>query len=1120
MRSIQARSPFRLFPRNARGLFAALILAAPAAEAHASGASAPGARASGVTAPAQTAGAGQDASADQGATALYGSMRWRNVGPFRGGRAVAAAGVPGDWLTYYMGTAGGGVWKTSDGGISWGNVTDGFVASSSVGAVAVSESDPNVVYVGMGEHSIRGVTTSHGDGVYRSTDAGRTWTHMGLAPTRAISRIRVHPENPDLVYVAAQGSPFAPTPERGIYRSADGGETWELVLHVDENTGASDLAMDRTNPRILYASMWDHDREPWYIRSGGPGSGFWKSTDGGHTWEEINAGLPDLMGKTAIDVSPADPDRVWALVEADEDVDGVYRSDDGGKSWTLASSERQLRGRAWYYIEIYADPLDRETVYVMNSPFLKSIDGGRTWETIQTPHVDHHDLWINPFDSRVMLSANDGGGTVTFNGGETWSTQENQPTAQIYRLAVDNRFPYRMYGGQQDNTSVGMLGWATHGGGLGWKDWIDAGGGESAWVAFDPDNPRYLYATSIQGIITELDTELGSTRSVQAYPQFQLGMDAEDMRYRWNWNGPVVVSPHDPKVIYHGAQHLLRSSDRGVTWEEISPDLTRNEPEKHVAAGGPFTNEAAGGEVYNTIMTMAESPLEAGTIWVGADDGLVHVTRDNGETWTDVTPDGMPEGMVNSLDPSPHEAGGAYITLSRYKFDDFAPYIYRTTDYGESWVRIDAGIAADKPEAWARVVREDPERRGLLYAGTELGMYVSFDDGVSWRSLDLNMPLTQITDLQVQAGDLAVATQGRGFWVLDDLSPLRQRADAEAASAGTASAEAAGGHHLYAPATAYRVSQGLGGPVGPTTTGQNKPPGVAIDYVIAAAPGADSPEGASEASAGSDASEGTSLVLEVLGEGGEVIRTFTTDTAMTASGVRHSRAPAAPGHNRVFWDLRVESGPRVTESYAFFGDAPGYRVMPGRYGVRLTVGDAPPQTQSFEVRGDPRISASATDFAANGRFLESVFGAIVGLHSGVNDIRDVRAQVTAVIGQATEAGLSGAEALEAAGTALADSITVLEDRLFQKRRAAQQDMVAYEGLLNMQLTALMGEVDGSDLPPRAGVLERWNDLEAEWVVEEAALVRVLGEMLDAFNQLARDSGVPAVITRTRPRAVS
>ena len=939
MWSITVRMPVA---RSAWPLLLALILAPQAAEASAAS----------LPAPVQATPDG-DEGGDQ-ETSPYQSMRWRNVGPFRGGRAVAAAGVPDDLLTYYMGTAGGGVWKTADGGISWRNVTDGFVATSSVGAVAVSESDPNVVYAGMGEHSIRGVTTSHGDGVYRSTDAGRTWKHMGLAPTRAISRIRIHPDDPDLVYVAAQGSPFSPTPERGIYRSEDGGENWELVLHVDETTGASDLAMDRTNPRILYASMWDHQREPWYIRSGGPGSGFWKSTDGGDTWEEINQGLPEMMGKTAIDVSPADPDRVWALIEADADVDGVYRSDDGGKTWALMSSERELRGRAWYYVEIYADPEDRETVYVMNSPFLRSIDGGRTWETIRTPHVDHHDLWINPFDNQVMITANDGGGTISFNGGETWSTQENQPTAQIYRLTVDNQFPYRLYGGQQDNTSVAMLGWATHAGGLGWKDWFDAGGGESAWVAFDPDDPRFLYATSIQGMITELDTELWSSRSVQAYPQFQLGMDAEDMRYRWNWNGPVVVSPHDPTVIYHGAQHLLRSSDRGVTWEEISPDLTRNEPAKHVAAGGPFTNEAAGGEVYNTIFTMAESPLEAGTIWVGADDGLVHITRDDGGTWTDVTPAGMPEGMVNSLDASPHEPGGAYITLSRYKFDDFTPYIYKTADHGESWERIDAGIAADQPEAWTRVVREDPERRGLLYAGTELGMYVSFDDGTSWRSLDLNMPLTSITDLRVQAGDLAAATQGRGFWVLDDLSPLRQQAEAEAAE----------GHHLYTPSTAYRVNQGLGGAVGPTVAGQNKTPGVAIDYVVGGA------------------LEDETLALDILDAEGALIRTFTTDTTMTADGIRYTRAPAAPGHNRVFWNLRVESGPRIAESYRFFGDAQGYRVMPGRYSARLTVGEAPAQTREFEVRGDPRIPASQTDFVASGRFLESVFEVVVVLHGG------------------------------------------------------------------------------------------------------------------------------------------
>jgi photosystem II stability/assembly factor-like uncharacterized protein len=694
---------------------------------------------------------------------LFGSMKWRNVGPFRGGRSVAAAGVPGDKLTYYFGGVGGGVWKTTDAGMTWNNISDGFLSTSSVGALAVAPSDANVVYVGMGEHSIRGVTTSHGDGVYRSTDAGRTWTHLGLEATRAIARIRVHPRDPDLVYVAAQGSPFSPTPERGIYRSSDGGQNWELVLHVDQTTGASDLAMDATNPRILYAAMWDHDREPWVVRSGGPGSGFWKSMNGGDTWEEINEGLPDLMGKTAIDVSPADPDRLWVLIEADDEGDGVYRSDDGGRSWAQMSSERILRARAWYYIELFADPQDRETVYVMNSPFLRSIDGGRTWETIQTPHVDHHDLWINPLDNDVMISANDGGATISFNGGETWSTQENQPTAQIYRLNVDNEFPYRLYGGQQDNTSVAIAGWTTHAGGIDWKDWFDAGGGESAWVAFDPDDPRFLYATSIQGFITELDTELWSLRSVRAYPEMALGLDADMMRYRFNWNAPVVTSPHDPRTIYHGAQMVLRSRDRGFTWEEISPDLTRNQPERHTAGGIPFTNEAAGGEVYNTIFTLEESPRDAGEIWVGTDDGLVQLTRDNGQSWTDVTPAGMAEGLVNSLEVSPHASGTVYITLSAYKSGDFTPYIYRTTDYGQSWDRIDADIGADNPDAWARIVREDPETRGLLYAGTELGMYVSFDDGGSWESLDLNLPLVQITDLRVQAGDLIATTQGRAF---------------------------------------------------------------------------------------------------------------------------------------------------------------------------------------------------------------------------------------------------------------------------------------------------------------------------------------------------------------------
>ena len=1023
----------------------------------------------------------------------FDAMKWRNVGPFRGGRSVAVAGLPDDRLTYYFGGVGGGVWKTTDAGTTWQNVTDDSpFGTSSVGALAVAPSDPNVIYAGMGEHSIRGVTTSHGDGVYRSTDAGRTWTHLGLEATRAISRIRVHPNDPDHVYVAAQGSPFSPNPERGIYRSTDGGGSWELVLHVDENTGASDLAMDATNPRILYAAMWDHDREPWVVRSGGPGSGFWKSTDGGDTWVEIDDGHPELMGKTAIDVTPADPDRVWVLIEADDENDGVWRSDDGGRSWTHLNSDRVLRARAWYYIELYADPQDRETVYVMNSPFLRSIDGGRTWETIQTPHVDHHDLWINPNDGDVMISANDGGATISFNGGETWSTQENQPTAQIYRVTVDNRFPYWLYGGQQDNTSVAIKGWATHAGGIDWKDWFDAGGGESAWVAFDPDNPRYLYATSIQGFITELDTELWASRSVRAYPEMALGLDANMMRYRWNWNAPVVTSPHDPRVIYHGAQMLLRSDDRGFSWEEISPDLTRNQPERHTAGGIPFTNEAAGGEVYNTIMTVVESPHQAGEIWVGTDDGLVQLTRDGGATWTDVTPAGMGEGLVNSIDVSPHAPGTVYIALTRYKFDDFTPYLYMTRDYGASWTRIDAGIGADNPEAWTRVLREDPETPGLLYAGTELGMYVSFDSGASWESLDLNLPLVQVTDLRIQAGDLIVATQGRGFWILDDLTPLRQHA--------AAAAEA--GNFLYRPAPAFRVSQGLGGPVGPTVVGQNKPPGAFIDYILAEAPGEDDV-----------------ATLEILDSSGAVVRTFSTDREPRADGSTVSALPAAAGHNRLVWDLRGEAPPPIEGSVPAFGGAAGFRVMPGTYVVRLTVGDDE-WAHNLQVHGDPRIDPSMTDFTANQSFLNAIGTALTELHVGVNDIRDVREQVGTVLEQAGAAGIQGLEALETAGEALSDSIDVLEDVLFQKRRQTQQDMVAFAGMLDTQLGTLAGEVDGTDLPPTRGALERLEDLEVEWGEARAMLTRVLGDLLDEFNRLAREAGVPAIITRSERRTVS
>jgi len=1005
-------------------------------------------------------------------TALYQAMEWRNIGPFRGGRSVAAAGVPTRRLTYYFGGTGGGVWKTDDAGETWRNVSDGFFRTGSVGAIAVAESDPNVVYVGMGEHAVRGVTTSHGDGVYKSTDAGRTWQNMGLEKTRAISRIRVHPKDADLVYVAAQGAPYGPTEERGIYRSRDGGETWELVLNVDETTGASDLAMDRTNPRILYGAFWDHLRDPWVVRSGGPGSAIYKSTDEGDTWEKLTEGLPELMGKTAVDVSPADPDRVWALIESDSG--GLYRSDDAGKTWALVSSERVLIARAWYYIEVFADPQDRETVYVLNAPMLQSVDGGKTFTPIQVPHGDNHDLWINPFDNQIMVNANDGGANVSFNGGKTWSTQQNQPTAQFYRVSTDHRFPFWLYGGQQDNTSVAIMSRATHGPGIGWKDWHNAGGGESAYVAFDPDNPVLLYATSIHGAIAELDTRTMAARSVMAYPPFTLGLDGIDLKYRFNWNAPVVASPHDPSVIYHAAQVLLKTEDRGRTWTEISPDLTLDDEEKQGRGGIPITNEAAGGELYNTIFYVAPSPHEEGTIWVGTDDGLVHVTRDGGTTWNDVTPEDIGEVMVNAIEVSPHEPSAAYIAVTRYKFNDFTPHIFKTADYGGSWKRIVQGI---DPEAWTRVVREDPVRRGLLYAGTETGMYVSFDDGEQWQSLQLNLPIVPITDLEIEQNQLAAATQGRAFWILDDLTVLQQ------ITAEVASSEA----HLFEPENPHRVG---GGTSDSPTLGKNPPNGAVIYYYLA-----DPPESA--------------LTLEIQDGAGEVLRTFSSETGEEEDSNASQTLAAKPGLNRQVWNLRRESPPTIPGILQLGGGGQGYRVMPGTYSVRLTVGEAA-MTQEFVVLADPRLDPGLTDFRASGEFLRNVYDQIVELRESVKQIRSVREQVSGLVERTAEQ--PGGDEIGERGGELVDSLTSIEERLVQVKYETQQDRVNFPPRLNDMLLALQGEVDNTDYPPTNGALRRLDELSADWREEQAELERRLGEELEAFNGLIRETGIPAIVT--------
>ena len=709
----------------------------------------------------------------QSLDSVFKSVKYRNIGPFRGGRSVAASGVIDDPLTYYMGTTGGGLWKTTDAGQHWSNISDDYFTTGSVGAVTVSESDPNVVYCGMGEHAPRGVMTSYGDGVFKSTDAGKTWKKIGLEKTQHISRIVIHPKNPDIVFVAAQGALYGPNQDRGIYKSVNGGKSWTRVLYVNDLTGCSELSMDMNNPLVMYAAMWEHQRKPWKVISGGAGSGLYKTSDGGETWKKIHNGLPKEMGKMAVSVCRSNPDKVYALIESDSDKEqgGLFVSQNAGEKWTKISSDHRLVQRAWYYIELFTDPQDEHTIYVLSAPALRSIDGGKTWERLSGTHGDFHDLWINPNNTKNMVIANDGGAAISFNRGKTWSTQNNMPTAQFYRVNVDNAFPYNIYGGQQDNSSVKISNLAVAGRGINEHHWTYSAGGESAFLAFDPDNPDQVLGGSYLGTIEVLDIKAEAGTKIMAAPIQYLGRDSKDMKYRFNWNAPIIWSQHEPNTYYHGAQVLLKTQDMGISWKEVSPDLTRNEISKQGKGGGPYTNEAVGAENYGTLSYVTESPHEKGVIWTASDDGLVQLTRDGGENWINVTPKNLAECLINAIEVSPHDPATAYIATTRYKFNDYTPGLYKTTDYGKTWTNISAGIPQG---AFTRVVREDEKQKDLLYAGTETGMYISWNGGQKWQAFNLNLPVVPITDLIVKHGDLIVATAGRSFWVLDDLELIRQ----------------------------------------------------------------------------------------------------------------------------------------------------------------------------------------------------------------------------------------------------------------------------------------------------------------------------------------------------------
>lgn len=1008
----------------------------------------------------------------------FDSLKFRNIGPFRGGRSNAASGVLGDPMTYYFGSTGGGIWKTNDAGYTWSNISDGFLNGGSVGAITIAPSDKNVIYVGMGEHAVRGVMTSHGDGMYKSTDAGKTWTHIGLPNSRHIAAIRVHPENPDHVYVAVQGALYGPSENRGVYQSKDGGATWKKVLYVNENTGAADLSLDKNNPRVLYAGMWDHQRHPWKVRSGGEGSGIWKSTDGGDTWNELTEGLPELMGKVSVDVSPANSNRVYANIEAEKG--GVFRSDNGGETWQQVNIQRVTVARAWYYIEVFADPVNPDIVYVLNAPMLKSTDGGRTFRPIPNPHTDQHDLWINPESPQNMILANDGGACITFNGGATWSSQNNQPTAQFYRVIADRRFPYHIYAGQQDNSTV-CISSRTMGGYIGEDDWYPVAGGESAFLAFDPDDPRYVYGNSIQGFTDVYDHKTETIKSIMAYPQLNLGTLPKDMRYRFNWNNPLVAQHQDPSVIYQGAQKVIRTDDGGHSWTEISPDLTRNDSTKHGDGGGPFTNEAAGGEVYNTISYIAVSPHKAGVIWVGTDDGLIQVTKNEGQSWGNVTPPNLKESLINAIDVSPHDPATAYAAVTRYKFDDLSPMIYITNDFGKTWRMAVNGLPSDN---YVRVVREDHKQKGLLYAGTEHGLYISFDNGNKWQRFQANLPICPITDLTIADNDLVVATSGRAFWILDDLSALQQTMGKPNLSEVS----------IYEPKPTFRFTTGAA-PKPSKTAGSNPANGVILDYHLPL-----------------DWADSLNLKLEVLDGNGEVIRTISNAKPKGFKGWQGGPPPptvlpAKAGHNRFNWDMRREGTPGI-EGVFIMGDYRGHLVAPGRYTFRLST-----ETDSVEsivkILADPRLDATSKDYDEQELALSRIEKTVLNIHESIIQLRSVKSQLNNHLDFLRK--MEGKESLVEKGEGVLKSITEWEENLIQPKQETFQDVINFRNMLSTELMMLKSDIDSHVPRPTAGAKERLGDLLEEWEKWEQEKDRIIREDVEGFNKAYQEAELPALI---------
>ena len=1058
-------------------------------------------------------------------------MKYRLVGPFRGGRVLAVAGVPGQDDTYYFGAVAGGMWKTTDGGLNWHPLWDKFSeASASVGAIAIAPSDANVIYVGTGEACIRGNIVM-GNGVYRSTDAGKTWKFSGLRDTYSIGRMIVHPKDANTVYVAALGHPFGPNTTRGVFRSRDGGKTWQRVLYVDDKTGAIDIQFDQTNPNILFAGMWQAVRKPWTMESGGPGSGLYRSADGGDTWTKLSGkGLPEgTIGRIGVATTP-NPNRIYALIEAEKG--GLFRSDDAGEKWELVNDERRYRQRAWYYTHVFADPKNPDVVYILNTGTYRSIDGGKTFTPIRTPHGDNHGFWIDPNNPKRLINGNDGGATISTDGGGSWTTLYNQPTAQFYHISADNRFPYWLYGAQQDNSTVAIAS-ASASGGIDQSDYHEVGGGESGYVAPDPTDPEIVYAGSYGGDISRYDHHTEQTQAINPWPRNPIGWGMADLKHRFQWTEPIVFSPHDPHTLYYAGEVLFKTIDQGMSWTIISPDLTRNDKSKQQASGGPITKDNTGVEVYDTIFSVVESPAQKDLIWAGSDDGLIHITKNGGQNWDDVTPKSMPEwGTVSMIEASSTDAGTAYVAVERHKMDDFTPYIFKTADFGKSWTTLVNGIPKDD---YVHAVRIDPKRKGLLYAGTERGVYVSFDDGANWQPLQLNLPMAPINDLIVKGNDLAVATHGRSFWVLDDLSPVRQWNE------GIKTNDV----HLFTPAEANHTtfSGSFFGPSG--AAGQNPPAGGTIYYylkteikkpeekkddkkkedageqkgettttrVAADAPvrGAASPD----SNLSGEQKTESRIKIEVLDASAKVIRTYPAKNPPTPEAdegfgsKKPEELPTEAGINRFVWDLRYEGAPRIPNSPLWGGSTDGPLALPGDYQVRLTV-DGKSQTQPFKVIPDPRLKIGAEDLKKQFELMQQILGKVTEVHDAVRQMRDIRLQMTALDKRLKEEKDANAKTVADAGKELDKKMTTVEEALIQTKSKSGQDVLNYPIRLNNLLVALGGVVSSADAAPTRQDYEMYDELSKQADEQLAKWKEIVKIDLAAYNKLAQEKAIPAI----------